>query len=680
MKLRLISCLMIITILLGGFNTISLANTDNEDGKHLEPTIPAPNLVIGRNYRMPVLKAGEEARLAIPIENTSRGEAKDVFVMPVIENSEDFPFEINTMVTKKKISSISGRNTETVAFYLNVKKTAKAKTYPININMEYSSEDGGSYSTRETIYIKIENEYNIPDLKLINTEITGKKLISGETKTVGFTIQNKGDLIAKDIEIQLSGFVNNQLLLDSPIDTIKLPSLEAGEAKSVFFNILADEELESGNYSLDVNIKYKDEYGEEYRTETKAYLLVEAKGTQKTNFIFRNLKYPETEIGTYTDFDISFDLKNNGETDVNNIKVSIDGGEEILPKSMSIKNIPKLEAGKEKNIQFTLFAKDNIESKNYPIKITVQYETGTGSRKEIETVEQYIGVLINSDDKEIGEPKIIIENYNYGSEFIEAGSEFPLEMSFYNTNNKEVRNIRVSISSDGDVFSPIGSSNSFYIPNIPGKARNLQKIYLKPKIDAEYKTYNIFADIEYEDTKGKTYSTKELISVPVIQKSKLVMGDVEFSSENFVGTPIALSVEFYNAGRGLMRNMIISIEGDFETNEGSLYIGNLESGKNNYYDATIIPLSAGTLEGKITFNYDDEIDQNYIIEKEFSIEIMEQMEEIMPDDFMVDMEEYTEDNNKKYIIIGSSALLIVIISYIFYKRRKKKLEEVDIYE
>lgn len=671
MKGKLFCLFIIISILFGSLGT-TMTFADIND---------APNLVIGRGYKMPTFKAGEEVRLTIPIENTTSGEAINILVAPVIEDTKNFPFEIDDLITQKKISNITGRNTETVAFYLKVKKNVESKIYPLKLNIQYAASEGGGSGLSETIYIKIENKYEAPELILSDTKVDGGKLISDSTRGVGLTIQNKGDLIAKDIEIKLGGFINDQLILDSPIDKLKISSLNAKEEKTVFFNISADKELESGTYSLDLTINYKDEYEETYKTETKVYLPVEGTASQKTNFTFNNLVYPKEAVSPYTDFNISFDLKNNGNSDANNVKVSIDAGEEILPKSMSVKSMDKLAAGKTKAMDFTLFAKENIETKNYPIKITVEYETGSGSKKEVETISQYVGVLIDSDDRETGEPKIIIDSYEYGGEFVEAGNEFPLTMSFYNTNgNKEVRNIRVSLSSDGDVFSPVGSSNSFFIPKIAANERLQHTIYLKPKINAEYKTYNAFAEIEYEDTKGKSHSAKELIGIPVIQKANLIMGDLVTGDENYVGTPVALSLEFYNAGRGLMRNMIINIEGEFDTNEGSLYIGDLEAGKNNYYDATIIPTSSGKLEGKIIFDYDDEIDQHYTIEKEFSFEVMEEMQEMMPEDFMEEHMEDNQNNNKKIAAIGGGILIVIIVAFILYKRRKKKLEEVEMYE
>ncbi|AKL95853.1 S-layer domain-containing protein [Clostridium aceticum] len=641
----------------------------------------SPNIVIGRSYKMPVFKAGTEARLAIPIENTTNGEAVNIFISPVIDDPKNFPFEINNLVTKQKISAIYGRRVENVSFYFNIPKNVEAKTYPLTLNVEYSSPSGGNFSSTETIYIKIENDYEVPELKLMDTTIDGDKLVSGTTKTVGFRIQNSGDLIAKDIKARLGGLSSSELILDSTLDTINIQSLDSGETRTIYYNVSANSQLEEDTYSLTLFLTYKDEYDASYETEVKVYLPLEGKTSKETNVTFHNFRYPEKAVEPFEDFTIFFNLKNTGSEDVDNVKVSIDAGEEILPKSMSIKNIGSLAVGKEVPIEFTLFAKNDIESKNYPIKLHVEYEVKDGRKKELQSASQYIGIFVDSNDQETGTPKVIVDYYDYGGDFIEAGKAFPLNISFYNTHkNSDVKNIRVSISSDGDVFSPVGSSNSFYIEGIAANSRVERTISLRPKINAEYKTHNIFADIEYEDTKGKAYNIKELIGIPVIQETSLIIGDIITPTENYLGNPIGISLEFYNAGRGLMRNMMISIEGDFDTHEGSLYIGNLEAGKNNYYDATIIPTSAGALTGKIIFSYDDEINQHFSIEKELSLEILEPMQEFMPEEFQQpETMEGAFDKRKLPVVIG---VIIVggIAAVFFYKRRKKKLEEVDMYE
>ena len=507
MKNRKLAVIMLLFLLVFTFTITIYADTDTDkngdEGNNItEIKRDEPRLVIGRNYRMPILEAGTEARLAIPIENTTNGEARNIFVTPLIEDEKSFPFQIDSMVTRKKISSIIGRNTENAVFYLQVRKNVEGKIYPIKINIEYTSPNGASYSTSETIYIKINNEYKTPSISLMDTKIQGGSLVAGTSKSVGLTIRNDGDFAIENIKAKIEGLSEKGLLLDSPRDTIEIASLKAKEVRTIYYNIVPDTDLKAGNYSLDLKLSYKDEYNHKYDNEIKVYLPLKGVGSREINFAFENLNYPQEPVKPYTDFAVNFNLKNSGIEDADEVKVSVHAGDEILPKSTPIKNIGRLKAGESKKLEFILFAKDKIESQNYPIQLTVEYATG-GRGEVSKSVNQYLGVFVDGNDENASSPKIIVDKYSYGNEYIKAGEDFQLEISFYNTNKRQdVKNIKVALSSDGDVFSPVGSSNSLFIEKIPANSRIVRSLNLKPKIDAEYKNHNIFAEIEYEDTRG----------------------------------------------------------------------------------------------------------------------------------------------------------------------------------
>ena len=150
-----------------------------------------------------------------------------------------------------------------------------------------------------------------------------------------------------------------------------------------------------------------------------------------------------------------------------------------------------------------------------------------------------------------------------------------------------------------------------------------RELTLRPRPDAGYKIHNLYADIEYEDEDGTAHQTRELVGIPVIQEVRLVFGEAEAGMEAMVGNPLPITLDFYNGGRGLIRNLVISVEGDVETGDGALYIGNMEAGASNYFDATLFPSDPGPLEGKVVFRYDDEANRSHQVEKAFSFQVME---------------------------------------------------------
>ncbi|QZY55724.1 COG1361 S-layer family protein [Crassaminicella profunda] len=666
MKRRTITSFLILMMLISICNIGSIISYAVGD--------ESANLIVGRNAEVPTFEPGEEVRFAIPIENIGAGSAKDVVVSLDTSDLKNFPFEMEKMSATKRISSIHGHNDEDVAFYLKVAMNAEAKTYPINVSVNY---EGGNIS--KTIYVKIQENKHKPSLKLMDVKYKDDSVFSGQKATMTLDLQNEGETAAQDLKLSFEGLKADGIRLDGYVEIPTIKEIPAKHFKEVPIKIYANEDLKSGTYELDLVMKYKDEYLHEYEKKKKIYVPVEGEGDQTLDLGFENLVYPEEGINTSEDFTIKFDLKNLSGKDAKNLKVSVDAGAEILPKSASIKNVKALAAGEATPMEFKLFAKDGIESKNYPVKINVEYGLKGSNSDENHSLSQYVGVFVKGDHSKLT-PKIIIDDYNYGKEYIKTGETFPLTLSFLNTNKSiNVRNIKVNITSEGDTFAPVGSSNSFFINEIGANARIKKTIKLKAKSDAEQKMYNVNADIEYEDSTGKAHTAKEIIGVNVIQEVRFETSDVKLPEEVFTGENCSLSVDFYNLGRGTLRNMMIHTEGDFEIKDGSSYVGNVEAGKDDYYDVSVVPTKEGKAAGKVIFKFEDTVGNPYEIVKDFEIEALKMEEPPMPPEGM-EMEGMEKNSSKKWIWISIGGVVIAIIGFVIRRKRKKKAEEVSIDE
>ena len=45
-----------------------------------------------------------------------------------------------------------------------------------------------------------------------------------------------------------------------------------------------------------------------------------------------------------------------------------------------------------------------------------------------------------------------------------------------------------------------------------------------------------------------------------------------------------VSLEFYNTGKVTLYNMMVKIEGDFQTENGQYYVGNFQSGNSEHFE------------------------------------------------------------------------------------------------
>ena len=93
---------------------------------------------------------------------------------------------------------------------------------------------------------------------------------------------------------------------------------------------------------------------------------------------------------------------------------------------------------------------------------------------------------------------------------------------------------------------------------------------------------------------------------------------------------------------------MIRIEGDVETENKNTYIGNLESGSSDYYEAMFTPTSMGKLPVSIVVSYDDASGETIEEKRDFVLNVIEPIP-------MEDMTGMEDMNNGS----GISKLLLV---------------------
>lgn len=304
---------------------------------------------------------------------------------------------------------------------------------------------------------------------------------------------------------------------------------------------------------------------------------------------------------------------------------------------------------------------------------------------------------IGGSDQVKNKPKLIISQYSFEPANPLAGEEFKMDLSFFNTNqDKSVRNIKISLSSSegapspqaegmgqqaqaggSSVFTPVGSSNTFYIDRIDPKSTISKSVRLITPSSLPTKNYSLVATFEYEDKDGNQYASQETIGIPIVQESKLSTSEVVFQDMAFVGMPIDGEIQFYNTGKDTLNNLMARVEGDFDDISLEEYVGNFESGKSSSYYFTISPKEAGQQKGKIIFTYEDQLGKTRTVEKDFKLNV----EEDVPMD--PELENQAEVEEKKafnmpgpFFFLGI-LVLAVIIGVAIFQRKKRLKEEKD---
>ncbi len=661
------------------------------------------------------LSEGGDAKVDVTIRNnifsgndTNKAIVKNLTVQAVIVNPEKVFIKNDGYVFKDGVD-IAPNSEMPGSFSIVAEKDFTTKTVAVNIILKYYL--NGQFQTQtETIYVRV----NAPE-KPINPAIEIRKVDSlwidtqeaGRDFQVPFEVVNTGDTIAKNIKISLEGLKDNTITLTNGLSTKDITSLSPGQSQFITYNLKSNKALAAGSYMLTLKYSLTSEGGKAPINGDYSFSFNIKKPSQEPSTIeFKNVTFPKGAISRNQTANIGFDLVNTGRLQAKNLKVSAlsDNQASLASKSVSQVLLKSLAPGESKHFNFSFIASPSAATGNYPV--TLKADFYDESSNDLQSSSQIAGVFIKAPkEKQPGEkdnsptPKLIIEDYYFEPNVIEAGKPFKMYLKFYNTNTKKaVKNIKIFLTSDtqesvpqGDsnssgrsmsggsaptasVFTPTESSNTFYIANInPGKKVD-KEITLTTVPDTAAKTYTVVANFEYEDAEANKYTDTAQIGVPVVQQAKLDVGEILPQSEFTLGMDTNLSVDYYNTGKAVLNNVMVKISGEglkFDT--PTYYKGAFNPGSSDNFSVNITPESPGHKKFVITWTFEDSMGEKQEVTRDFEFDVAD-----MPKEDEGTQEVAPKKSGILGKIIGGLVLIGAAVgTVILIKKRKNKKDNED---
>lgn len=652
-------------------------------------------------------EAGDRDTITVELKNVGTETATNIVATLYSDNTGNVVVDRGS---SKPVDNISSNNVKSVSFTIDIDDDAEDDTYELPLEIVYynnyvddpstenidESTDPIKYILSKTINVRVTSSPTTPELVVSKIDFMPPIVLPGGDFIVGFQLENDGDGPARDIKASIKGLSVDTFSLRAGLSTQTLASINRGKKDYIYFELKAAKGLKQGNYELELEYSYKDDKGNKMGPETEGFSIqVGSNLEQAANLLLQNITYPSGPLGQNKEVKVSMEVRNQGQSIAKNVVVNADSQESngLVPKSLSTTKIDAIAPGETVKVEFLFLTAPNAATSNYPINITVDYTDDLVSPELRDQISQMIGVFVNAPDEDanLSTPKLIIDKYSFSPTMVEAGQNFEMYLSFYNTNSsRAVRNIKIFLTAEtetdsGSVFTPVNSSNTFYIDSIAPKGRVEKTITMFTIPDAKAKTYTITANFEYEDTAANPYQAQEFIGIPVVQQSRLETGEVGYFPESYVGQSTPISLEFYNTGKVTLYNMMVKLEGDFQTENGQYYVGNFNSGSSEYFEGYVIPSNPGELSGDIVFTFEDSTGQMQEVRKPFTLNVMDMMpmpeypggeppiEEPMPGE---------SGGIKSFLIPGGVALAAIVAGVIIYRKRKAKkaLEEMEIDE
>jgi LPXTG-motif cell wall-anchored protein len=253
--------------------------------------------------------------------------------------------------------------------------------------------DGFSW-VMEDFSIRIDNEI---DLKVISVSSTPEVINKGESAELKISLENDGDIDLEDIRVELD-LSSMPLAPYGGVTYEKIDSMDVRDKETVYLNVIALDDADSGIYKIPIRISYEDEEGNDY--EQLSYVSV------------RIGAIPELYILSETDYVISNDrssvdvkLVNKGDGDIEFLDVELYNDEGYFVLGNSKEYIGQIDSDDYEDLTFDIFV--NGDSVN--LQLYVVYKDDSGEEYS-ELFSVPVKTYTKSEAKDLN---LITENNNY---------------------------------------------------------------------------------------------------------------------------------------------------------------------------------------------------------------------------------------------------------------------------
>lgn len=633
--------------------------------------------------------------------NAEKAAAGGVFyVTLVIKNHNEHPaFNVTAQVSTLKedeniftrvktptleepdLEKIEGGQTRSLTFGIEVDSEAKSKDYNLLITLESQNVFFESAPrTTASINVPVTYELTYPHITVNNVKLDPRTPSARDTFSAIFYFENYSTAEARNVTVEIDGMENFRVV--DFTNKKFMQTISRGAGNFVIFKLAAEEGRKNNSVKLkltydgaaqaseiQVNLPFGD-----VKPGSSPFLKVNSFSVQGTSRTGEHL--------------LKLTLENLGQEKAMDVNLTLDGGSSIfILHGSNVDYIDQVDGSSQMVKQYYLGINPSQGSAHYPLKVTMNYLDRTGKSYSSTETLGISSTTLDSSAAVAGTPRVLISKYTLSDKQILAGNVVNLSLFLENTHARPVNNIKVSLgviqiegSTGGTVFSPVNSSNSFFIQQISSRTTVERSIDLYVDPNAGAKTYIVPVTIEYEDENASSYSVNEMVNIPVTQECKLQILSIEVPPVAYVGQPAFIGAEFVNVGKVILNNFIVMLEGDFHKEQASYFVGNLQIGSSDFYQGMLFPDTEGTLSGKLVFSYIDNNNKEVQVEEPFQIEVqamgpMERFPGEMPSEFKDPQQQGGSFTRLLLYIIPLIVIALGVGIFLWRRKIKKNNEE-----
>ena len=435
------------------------------------PIMAADNFNITVLPDKPYYKPGETAKVTVIVANKTNFDLENVKVKLFPEKPfsiEDDEYSLGDMGYGWKALPKSA------IFKIDIDEDAESGEYTIKGRIE-----SNKFSQDFDFKIRVVSEVLIS----LENVVYPENLKSGDSFDLSFVLKNIGGAKIEWMKLNLVSEVF--LPKEGSLERI-YKNIDPKESTKISFSLITDKKTPPGTYPVNLNITYKDEFGNIINEQKTIAIRIEE---------MKNAVIDITEVKTGTlapgdNFKLSLTLRNSGNEEIKWIKIGIDplvnSIPVVTPNNDDLEKLYKdLLPDSEITVNFDLSVNEDLDSGDYPITLNIVYLDDSGNMVNEKHI---IGLEVR------GVPRIVIQGVDSDPKIPFKGGEVTISVNLENIGTGDAKIVKVGFSSDfGDFMSYVGGIK---------KGDSSAAVYntVIPKTEKEKCEIKIF--VQYEDEIG----------------------------------------------------------------------------------------------------------------------------------------------------------------------------------
>jgi len=209
----------------------------------------APSFTASVTSSNPVdIYPGDDAMVTVTFQNTGASS-----VTSARASADSSGIQVKWAGQTQDMGQIAARGSGTATFAIEAPKSTPAGNYPLNINLEYTSEDKSNGNTQFSFTVPVK-------AKATFAAAASGSMLSGEKKAVDIAITNSGSQEADKVQVRIK-----PLFPFSTDGTVRyIEKLAPGETQNLTYLITVDKDATPGQQLLGFLISFQDPQGKKF--------------------------------------------------------------------------------------------------------------------------------------------------------------------------------------------------------------------------------------------------------------------------------------------------------------------------------------------------------------------------------------------------------------------------------